>query len=355
MSHMQHKVALWRRSVIYEYFMKVVILVQMFAIAWEESPKDVGVAPHETIPVAIKVTALVLLSIDILLDIYARTFLGYLAASSWNVLYFITLVIQIVCAFIKNYYFDFAFLRPLLLVSRTPRLKRGFTTIFKTLPDTFELWYTFLCLLLFYAGMGKLLFQGLYDFETCDVAGLNVWNVFDRIGSGIFGLVVLTTTENYPSIMYPSYVNGNHVLALAFHFSYVIFVVFFIMPIMLAVVYDKWNDVRLESARNNNLRKYQALIAAYEATVSVSKNNKVSTLRRPGMHNDECNFDMALWSRLVHIIQPSRTPEEAQLMFNFMDDDSSGVPSRVPFLRVPFRHAFLHLPSPQARFTYASG
>jgi hypothetical protein len=104
------------------------------------------------------------------------------------------------------YYYYLAFLRPLLLITKVKDLRHVFTTIFKTLPRTANVTVLFFTIVFIYAGVGRLLFRGLYTPEVSLAAGLNngEWHCFDSMGQAVLALFVLSTTENYPSIMYPA-------------------------------------------------------------------------------------------------------------------------------------------------------
>jgi hypothetical protein len=208
---------------------------------------------------------LLLLSFDLAVQLYARTVFGYFSTSVWNTVYFcslLTLTAVHLCGS-QELFLDVAFLRSLLLMSRRSRLRNNISTIMRTLPSTWHVWYLMLCVILFYSGIGKILFSGQYDFSTCEQAGLNTWAVYDHIPTASLALLVLSTTENYPYLMLPAYYNGSKTVAICYHASFTVFAVFILKPILLAVVYDRWKETRLAEAVNDRLTEYQALLAAY--------------------------------------------------------------------------------------------
>ena len=94
------------------------------------------------------------------------------------------------------------------------------------------------CLLALYAGVGCVLFRHEYAVVVASADSMSSHGNFDHFASAFLTLFVLTTTENYPAVMMPTLNSGNsqtHVTGPVFFISFLVLVVFVLLPLLLAV------------------------------------------------------------------------------------------------------------------------
>ena len=344
LSPQQNKVALWLRSTIYDGFITLVLIAQLFLAAFEGPNRHLPDF-HYTLTwteAIFRWTILFFLIADICLRLYSQTIRIYFEKIPKTI--YVAIVFAMFFTSFTSGYFYLAALRPILLIIKNTQLRRIFTTILKTIPRTLDVWLCFICILVFYAGIGKLAFSGMYDFETCGNSGLNTWDAFDTVPSGVFALLTATTTENYPSIMYPAYVHGSKGFALFYFLSFTLVSVFLLMPLLLGRVYDEWREQHELDCKRNKVRAYHALIAAYQMIRGVSNTDTSDTqsiadglpsggggggiYNAPTGGNELDNdsylgqrkLDLSLWMKLMQRVQvtptvpphPPYTPPHAQ-------------------------------------------
>jgi hypothetical protein len=318
----QNKVALWLRSTSYEAFIHLILTAHLFIAAIEG--EEEGLPDFDFLPTwmeyAIRWIVLVVIIGDVGLRLYSDTIRMYFEKTT-NCVYFSIVTILCVASFTPGYLY-LAALRPILLIQRNAHLQRMFVTILKTVPRTLDLWMFFLCALVFYAGIGKLLFSGLYDFETCENSGLNTWKIFDTIPSGVFALFTLTTTENYPAILYPAFLNGPKLVALAFFFSFSLLSIFFLTPITMGRVYGEWRKQHEIDSKLNRVRAHHALITAYQMIRGVANSDsddhnrscpgslqifggldKIGRRRSDSYVGGQRKLNLSLWIKLMKLVQ----------------------------------------------------
>jgi hypothetical protein len=117
---------------------------------------------------------------DISLEVYSRQ-MWMFVQSGWRIAYCVVVFAMLATVW-GPYYYYLAFLRPVLLIAKVRDLRHVFTTIFKTLPRTANVTVLFFTIVFIYAGVGRLLFHGLYTPQESLKAGLNngEWHCFDR-------------------------------------------------------------------------------------------------------------------------------------------------------------------------------
>jgi len=273
---------------------------------------------------------------------------GYLKRG-WNATFCIVALLHLSLCWCPAYS-ALAFLRPLLLAAKSRSLGHTVATILKTLPKARDVTLLFITIILLYAGIGKLLFRHIYTVDTCQTAGLSdgEHSQFDHVGGAILALFVLSTTENYPDVMYPAYHSAEyqdrdkHWIVVVYFGSFLILVLFLIMPLLLAVIYEQWKEVHRRDSTQNRILAYQALIAAYHVL----------------LEDGERRLDMGLWLKLIKALQPRRARKEAAYMFMFLDSDKSGsvgirefITGMCDVLRFNFKRALPPRPRPPNFFT----
>jgi hypothetical protein len=166
----------------YVWLIRSVIITQMTLIYWEHNdgtigPTDLGYN-NSTEATIFRAFILFTLLVDLGAELYCRGAKLYFQ-STWNIFYSATLVAMVLTAWGKWYYY-LACLRPVLVITKSKSLKRIFTTIVKTLPNSRNVTLLFFTILFVYAGIGQVLFRGLYDPGSSLNGGLNNGKVMQR-------------------------------------------------------------------------------------------------------------------------------------------------------------------------------
>uniref|UniRef100_T1IK76 Ion transport domain-containing protein n=1 Tax=Strigamia maritima TaxID=126957 RepID=T1IK76_STRMM len=89
---------------------------------------------------------------------------------------------------------------------------------------------------------------------------------FRTLQSSFISLFVLLTTANFPDVMMPAYAHSR--LAAAFFILYLSVVLYFLMNLMLAVVYETFTVIEKEKFRKLLLHKRKACQHAFKLLVS---------------------------------------------------------------------------------------
>ena len=116
----------------------------------------------------------------------------------------------------------------------------------------------YLVFVTFYALLGMELLHGYY--HHLDTEYTDAFSTFPR---AMLTLFVLTTTENFPFVMYPPLYRGNPVLALGYFVSFLVVIVYLVMNMLLAAFYEAWKGQHERQLLNDRVRRYHALILVH--------------------------------------------------------------------------------------------
>ena len=203
-------------------------------------------------------------------------------------------------------------MRSLLLISRVAILRQTIDSMAKSVPKAAEVFIMFAITVLFYALLGQVLFNGLYFDLDVEFDG-----AFDSFGRAVLAMFVLSTTENYPFVMYPALNNENsskstrlaiQVTGIVFFMSYVMLVVYILLALFQAALYNTWRKELEVNQLKSRVEMYNSLLTAYHVILDDSR--KLLTLQN--------------WKDLVVILQPDCSEREVKLMFMFMDTEDKG-------------------------------
>lgn len=149
-------------------------------------------------------------------------------------------------------------LRPLLLIAKSPDLRRSLAVIARTFAAIGRITSLFALLLLFYAVLG------CQVFSPEQVSGYSLENDnFGSFSASALTMFVLQSTENFPDVMYPA-LEERPVVAVLFFISGLYAFAWVITPLLLAVQYEHYQSVMETAARAQRAKSYVPMLAAYK-------------------------------------------------------------------------------------------
>uniref|UniRef100_A0A250YLB5 Two pore calcium channel protein 1 n=1 Tax=Castor canadensis TaxID=51338 RepID=A0A250YLB5_CASCN len=134
-------------------------------------------------------------------------------------------------------------------------VRRNLRQIFQSLPPFMDI----LLLLLFFMVIFAILGFYLFSPNPSDP-------YFSTLENSIVSLFVLLTTANFPDVMMPSY--SRNPWSCIFFIVYLSIELYFIMNLLLAVVFDTFNDIEKRKFKSLLLHKRTAIQHAYRLLVS---------------------------------------------------------------------------------------
>ncbi|KAA8592288.1 hypothetical protein FQN60_017743 [Etheostoma spectabile] len=163
-------------------------------------------------------------------------------------------------------------LRPIFLVDcrYCGAVRRNLRQIFQSLPPFIDI----LLLLLFFMVIFAMLGFCLFSPNTVDP-------YFSTLENSLVSLFVLLTTANFPDVMMPSYSKNRW--SCVFFIVYLSIELYFIMNLLLAVVFDTFNDVEKMKFKSLLLHKRSAIDHAFQLLVSRQRPMGVSLKQFDGL------------------------------------------------------------------------
>ncbi|KAM4807521.1 two pore channel protein 1 [Rhinophrynus dorsalis] len=144
-------------------------------------------------------------------------------------------------------------LRPIFLVDcrYCGAVRRNLRQIFQSLPPFIDI----LLLLLFFMVIFAILGFYLFSPNTTDP-------YFSTLENSLVSLFVLLTTANFPDVMMPAY--SRNPWSCIFFIVYLSIELYFIMNLLLAVVFDTFNDIEKKKFKSLLLHKRSAIQHSYQ-------------------------------------------------------------------------------------------
>lgn len=163
-------------------------------------------------------------------------------------------------------------LRPIFLVDcrYCGAVRRNLRQIFQSLPPFIDI----LLLLLFFMVIFAILGFCLFSTNTADP-------YFNTLENSLVSLFVLLTTANFPDVMMPAYSKNRW--SCVFFIVYLSIELYFIMNLLLAVVFDTFNDVEKMKFKSLLLHKRSAIDHAFQLLVSRQRPLGVSLKQFDGL------------------------------------------------------------------------
>uniref|UniRef100_H3AQL6 Two pore segment channel 1 n=1 Tax=Latimeria chalumnae TaxID=7897 RepID=H3AQL6_LATCH len=148
-------------------------------------------------------------------------------------------------------------LRPIFLVDcrYSGAVRRNLRQIFQSLPPFIDI----LLLLLFFMTIFSILGFYLFSLNPSDP-------YFNSVENSVVSLFVLLTTANFPDVMMPAY--SRNPWSCVFFIVYLSIELYFVMNLLLAVVFDTFNDIEKRKFRSLLLHKRTAVEHAFRLLVS---------------------------------------------------------------------------------------
>ncbi|XP_057688260.1 two pore channel protein 1-like [Corythoichthys intestinalis] len=163
-------------------------------------------------------------------------------------------------------------LRPIFLVDcrYCGAVRRNLRQIFQSLPPFIDI----LLLLLFFMVIFAILGFCLFSTNSSDP-------YFNTLENSMVSLFVLLTTANFPDVMMPAYSKNRW--SCIFFIVYLSIELYFIMNLLLAVVFDTFNDVEKMKFKSLLLHKRSAVDYAFQLLVSRQRPTGVSLKQFDGL------------------------------------------------------------------------
>ncbi|KAK5932739.1 hypothetical protein CgunFtcFv8_004419 [Champsocephalus gunnari] len=163
-------------------------------------------------------------------------------------------------------------LRPIFLVDcrYCGAVRRNLRQIFQSLPPFIDI----LLLLLFFMVIFAMLGFCLFSPNKTDP-------YFSTLENSLVSLFVLVTTANFPDVMMPSYSKNRW--SCVFFIVYLSIELYFIMNLLLAVVFDTFNDVEKMKFKSLLLHKRSAVDHAFQLLVSRQRPSGVTLKQFDGL------------------------------------------------------------------------
>ncbi|XP_068937696.1 two pore channel protein 1 isoform X5 [Petaurus breviceps papuanus] len=149
-------------------------------------------------------------------------------------------------------------------------VRRNLRQIFQSLPPFIDI----LLLLLFFMVIFAILGFYLFSPNPSDP-------YFNTLENSIVSLFVLLTTANFPDVMMPSY--SRSPWSCIFFIVYLSIELYFIMNLLLAVVFDTFNDIEKRKFKSLLLHKRTAIQHAYSLLVSQRRPSGISFRQFEGL------------------------------------------------------------------------
>nr|CAH7728734.1 unnamed protein product [Callosobruchus chinensis] len=198
-------------------------------------------------------------------------------------------------------------LRPLFLVDTRPcgAVRRYLRQILQSLPPIIDMLGLLMFFVCCYALLGFFLFS-------------NDKNLYFRtLGDSFVSMFVLLTTANFPDVMMPSYAESKW--SAVFFISYISTVLYVLMNLMLAVVYETFTGIEKDKFRKLLLHKRQACKLAFRLLVSKQTPNHLRFKQFLG---------------LMRYYSPKTSLRDTVLIFRQLNASGNGMMTQEEFLSI---------------------
>ncbi|NXG52704.1 TPC1 protein, partial [Psilopogon haemacephalus] len=143
-------------------------------------------------------------------------------------------------------------------------VRRNLRQIFQSLPPFIDILLLLLFFMVIFAILGEFyLWQVNFSFQY-----------FNTLENSLVNLFVLLTTSNFPDVMMPSY--ARNPWSCVFFIVYLSIELYFIMNLLLAVVFDTFNDIEKRKFKSLLLHKRTAIQHAYRLLITKQRPSGIS-------------------------------------------------------------------------------
>ncbi|KAJ8933779.1 hypothetical protein NQ314_013815 [Rhamnusium bicolor] len=199
-------------------------------------------------------------------------------------------------------------LRPIFLVDTKAcgAVRRYIRQILQSLPPILDMLVLLLFFVCIYSLLGFFLFGG---------DGRNLY--FKTLSDSFVSMFVLLTTANFPDLMMPSYAISKW--SAVFFISYISTVLYVLMNLMLAVVYETFTGIEKDKFRKLLLHKRQACKLAFRLLVSKQTPDNVRFRQFQGM---------------MRYYSPQTSQRDVVLIFRQLNTSNTGLLTQDEFLNI---------------------
>jgi len=270
---------------------------------------------HIPVPVhaSIELCTLVLLSIQALLKI-RWVGLRSCVKHQRTVIKSVTLIVMIIEAIVvlirqQNHFRITRSLRPIFLLdtSMCGGVRRFIRQILQSLPPIIDMMGLLLFVMLIYSVLGFYMFG-----PTPYRAGSPYFRTFM---DSFINLFVLLTTANYPDVMMPSY--AENPFSAAFFISYLAILLYFLMNLMLAVVYDAFTKIEVGKFKKLYLHKRKACQHAFKLLVTKDNTQGVSFRNFSGVISFFCPGSSTVDTMLMYKMMLGQSKQQFLTLQDF--------------------------------------
>ncbi|KAF1569613.1 Two pore calcium channel protein 1, partial [Eudyptes schlegeli] len=142
-------------------------------------------------------------------------------------------------------------------------VRRNLRQIFQSLPPFIDILLLLLFFMVIFAILGFYLFSPNHSDPY-----------FNTLENSLVNLFVLLTTSNFPDVMMPSY--ARNPWSCVFFIVYLSIELYFIMNLLLAVVFDTFNDIEKRKFKSLLLHKRTAIQHAYRLLITKQRPSGIS-------------------------------------------------------------------------------
>ncbi|KAI5722352.1 hypothetical protein M8J76_007262 [Diaphorina citri] len=215
-------------------------------------------------------------------------------------------------------------LRPIFVVDtrHLGGVRRFIRQIFQSLPPIFDM----LLLIFFFVSIYAILGYYLFSSNPSDAHFATLFDAF-------VSMFVLLTTANFPDVMMPAYSQSKW--NSLFFISFLCIVLYVLMNLMLAVVYETFTSIERNKFRKLLLHKRKATQHAFKL---------LTTLQNP----DQVKFQQ--FAGLMRYYAPDKNARDVVLMFAYLNTSRTGYLSMEEMYRVydavlmSWRPQYSHIP-----------
>ena len=283
----------------------IVVLLHMSLSLWEDPSNS---CVDETWVQVCELCALTFYTLDIGVGLMAFRPSRYLNMR-WNFAYILTSTSMLIEYVVSCTNYTRPFLS-IMLICRVSSLRNTANSIFRSIPKAAEVFVLFFVILTFYSLLGVVFFRNSYQDLDTEFTGS-----FDSFGRAAIAMFVLSTTENYPFVMYPA-MDDYPYMAVLFFVSYLMIVFYLVLALFQAALYSEWRQELEHQLLKNRVETYNALLAAFHVL----------------MDDGSSSMPEQTWIELVQVLKPSATVEDAKYMFAVMDTNNDQKISLMEFL-----------------------
>lgn len=189
-------------------------------------------------------------------------------------------------------------LRPIFLVDthHLGGVRRFIRQIFQSLPPIIDMLLLILFFVIIYSVLGFFLFS--YDPND---------HYFSTLYDSVVSMFVLLTTANFPDVMMPSYARSRWFSL--FFISYLCIVLYILMNLMLAVVYEVFTTLEKEKMKKLYLHKHKACQLAFRLLTS---------------KNDPDRLYFRHFHGLMRYYAPKSGDRDTVIIFKYLNSNNNG-------------------------------